>query len=406
MEQRYAGVDWASEQHAVCVIDERGEVLERFAAPHTRLGLAGLTDRLARQVEEPGELAVGIERPDGPLVDALAAAGFSVVIVPPHVVKAARPRFSAALAKSDPADARLLADLVRTAGGRFRRLRPTDEPTARLRRLVRSRDELRDTRTALANQLRALLEEAWPGAAEIFARVDSPIALAFLERYPSPRAARGLGEARLAGFLVRHHYCGRRSAAELLARLRTAPQVWEPTSVDEATADGVRALVACLRTLLARLDDLEGAVRAALAAHPDGALFRSFPRAGEINAAQLLAGIGADRARFPSADAIAAQGGAAPVTRASGKVRVVGFRWACDHSLRNALTTFADNSRHASPWAADVYARARARGADHPHAIRILAKAWSRVIWRCWQDRARYDPARHGALQRLLSPAA
>ncbi len=406
MEQRYAGVDWASEQHAVCVIDERGEVLERFAAPHTRLGLAGLTDRLARQVEEPGELAVGIERPDGPLVDALAAAGFSVVIVPPHVVKAARPRFSAALAKSDPADARLLADLVRTAGGRFRRLRPTDEPTARLRRLVRSRDELRDTRTALANQLRALLEEAWPGAAEIFARVDSPIALAFLERYPSPRAARGLGEARLAGFLVRHHYCGRRSAAELLARLRTAPQVWEPTSVDEATADGVRALVACLRTLLARLDDLEGAVRAALAAHPDGALFRSFPRAGEINAAQLLAGIGADRARFPSADALAAQGGAAPVTRASGKVRVVGFRWACDHSLRNALTTFADNSRHASPWAADVYARARARGADHPHAIRILAKAWSRVIWRCWQDRARYDPARHGALQRLLSPAA
>ena len=406
MDQRYAGVDWASEQHAVCVIDERGEVLERFAAPHTRLGLAGLTDRLARQVEEPGELAVGIERPDGPLLDVLTAAGFSVVIVPPHVVKAARPRFSAARAKSDPGDARLLADLVRTDGGRFRRLRPTDEPTARLRRLVRSRDELRDARTALANQLRALLEEAWPGAAEIFARVDSPIALAFLERYPSPRAARGLGEARLAGFLVRHHYCGRRSAAELLARLRTAPQVWEPTGVDEATADGVRALVACLRTLLARLDDLEGAVRAALAAHPDGALFRSFPRAGEINAAQLLAGIGADRARFPSADALAAQGGAAPVTRASGKARVVGFRWACDHRLRNALTTFADNSRHASPWAADVYARARARGADHPHAIRILAKAWSRVIWRCWQDRTRYDPARHGALQRLLSPAA
>lgn len=406
MDQRYGGVDWASEQHAVCVIDERGAVVERFSAPHTRLGLADLTDRLGRQVEEPAELAVGIERPDGPLVDALAAAGFSVVVIPPHVVKAARPRFSAARAKSDPGDARLLADLVRTDGGRFRRLRPADEPTARLRRLVRSRDELRDTRTALANQLRAFLEEAWPGAAEIFARVDSPIALAFLERYPSPRAARGLGEARLAGFLVRHHYCGRRSAAELLARLRAAPRVWEPAAVDEATADGVRALVACLRTVLGRLDDLEGAVRAALAAHPDGALFRSFPRAGEINAAQLLAGIGADRARFPSADALAAQGGAAPVTRASGKARVVGFRWACDHSLRNALTTFADNTRHASPWAADVYARARARGADHPHAVRILAKAWSRVIWRCWQDRTPYDPARHGALQRLLQTAA
>lgn len=406
MEQRYAGVDWASERHAVCVIDERGAVVERFSAPHTRLGLAELTDRLGRQVQEPISLPVGIERPDGPLVDALAGAGFSVVVIPPHVVKAARPRLSAARAKSDPGDARLLADLVRTDAGRFRLLRPTDEPTARLRRLVRARDELRDTRTALANQLRAVLEEAWPGAAEIFARVDSPIALAFLERYPSPRAARGLGEARLAGFLVRHHYCGRRSATELLARLRAAPGVWEPPSVDEATADGVRALVACLRTVLVRLDDLEGAVRAALAAHPDGALFRSFPRAGEINAAQLLAAIGADRERFPSADALAAQAGAAPVTRASGKVRVVAFRWACDHTLRQALTTFADNSRHANTWAAGVYQAAVDRGADHPHAVRILARAWCRVLWRCWQDHTPYDPARHGALQRLLQGAA
>lgn len=405
MEQRYAGVDWASERHAVCVIDERGEVRERLVVPHTRLGLAELTSRLARHAE-PAELSVGIERPDGPVVDALAAAGFPVVIVPPHVVKAARPRFSAARAKSDPGDARLLADLVRTDGGRFRRLRPTDPLTARLRRLVRARKELGEARKALANQLRALLEEAWPGAAEVFARIDSPIALDFLDRYPSPRAARGLGEARMASFLVRHRYSGRRSAAELLARLRAAPVVSEPELVDEATADGVRALVACLRTVLGRQADLEGAVRAALAAHPDGELFRSFPRAGEVNAAQLLAGIGADRERFPTPDALAAQGGAAPVTRASGKVTVVGFRWACDHDLRQALTTFADNSRHENAWAAHVYAEARGRGADHPHAIRILAKAWCRVIWRCWQDRTPYDPARHGALQRLLQMAA
>jgi transposase len=405
MEGRFAGVDWASERHAVCVIDERGEVRERLVVPHTRLGLAELASRFAHHAE-PADLAVGIERPDGPVVDALVAAGFTVVIVPPHVVKAARPRFSAARAKSDPGDARLLADLVRTDGGRFRRLRPTDPETGRLRRLVRARDELRDTRTLLGNQLRALLEEAWPGAAEIFARVDSPIALAFLERYPSPRAAQGLGETRMASFLVRHHYCGRRSAAELLVRLRAAPVVREPAIVDEATADAARSLVACLRTVLARLADLEGAIRAALAAHPDGTLFRSLPRAGEINAAQLLAGIGADRERFPSPEALAAQAGAAPVTRASGKVTVVGFRWACDRRLRAALTTFADNSRHENVWAAHVYRAARDRGADHPHAIRILAKAWCRVIWRCWQDHVAYDPAQHGAHRRLLERAA
>ncbi len=404
--ERYAGVDWASERHAACVIDERGEVRERLNVPHTRLGLAELVDRLARHVEEPADLPVGIERPDGPLVDALVAAGFLVVVVPAHVVKAARPRFSAARAKSDPGDARLLADLVRTDAGRFRRLRPIDPATARLRRLVRVRDELRDTRTALANQLRTLLEDTWAGGAEVFARLDSPIALDVLERDPSPGAARALGEARLAAFLVRHRYSGRRSAGELLARLRAAPRVWEPGIVDEATADGVRALVACLRAILERLADLEGAIRAALATHPDGALFRSFPRAGEINAAQLLASIGSDRGRFGSPDALAAQGGAAPVTRASGKTVVVGFRWACDHSLRQALTTFADNSRHANLWADHVYRQARGRGADHPHAIRILARAWCRVLWRCWQDRTPYEPARHGALQRLLQAAA
>ncbi len=400
---RYAGVDWASEIHAVCVIDEAGEVRERLRIPHTRLGLAELVSRLARHAERPADLPVGIERGDGPLVEAMRAAGFTVIVVPPHVVKAARPRMGAARAKSDPGDARLLAELVRTDRARFRVLAPSDPETAALRRLVRTRDELVTERTRLANRLRGLLEDAWPGAAEIFARVDSPIALDFLERYPSPRAARALGEGRLAAFLVRHRYSGRRSATELLLRLRAAPLVDEPAVVDAATADAVGVLVACLRTILERLADLEGAIRAALAAHPDGAVFRSFPRAGEINAAQLLAEIGADRERFPTPDALASQGGAAPVTHASGKVHVVGFRWACDRNLRKALTTFADNSRHASPWAADIYRRAIGRGADHPHAIRILAKAWCRVIWRCWQERTPYDPSRHGGLRRLAA---
>lgn len=402
---RYAGLDWASEIHAVCVIDEAGEVRERLRVPHTRLGLGELVSRLARHAD-PAELPVGVERSDGPIVEALRGGGFPVVVIPPHVVKAARPRFSAARAKSDPGDARLLADLVRTDRGRFRVLCPSDPATTALRRLVRTRGELVSERTRLANRLRGLLEDTWPGAAEIFARVDSPIALDFLERYPNSRSARALGEARLGAFLVRHHYSGRRTAAELLVRLRAAPVVTEPAIVAEATADAVRALVTCLRAILGRLADLEGAIRAALAGHPDGALFRSFPRSGELIAAMLLVEIGADRERFPSAAAMAAQGGAAPITRASGKSTVVGFRWACDHRLRQALTQFADNSRHASPWADDVYRRARRRGADHPHAIRILAKAWSRVIWRCWQDGVPYDPTRHGGLNRLDQAAA
>ena len=109
---------------------------------------------------------------------------------------------------------------------------------------------------------------------------------------------------------------------------------------------------------------------------------------------------------LPLPEAVASLAGAAPVTKKSGKYEAVHFRWACDKRFRRAMTTFADNSRHASPWAADIYQRATARGCDHPHAIRVLARAWARVIWRCWQDSVGYDPAKHGAAIRLVAPAA
>jgi transposase len=132
----------------------------------------------------------------------------------------------------------------------------------------------------------------------------------------------------------------------------------------------------------------------------------SFPRAGRICAAAILAELGDVRARFQSEDQLAAEAGVSPVTHASGKSRGVVFRWACNHRLRAAVTCWADNSRHASPWAADVYRRARARGCDHPHAIRVLARAWVRVLWRAWTDRTPYDETRHTAARRFLQPAA
>jgi transposase len=331
-------------------------------------------------------------------------AGFPVVPIHPNVVKASRPRYSAAGAKSDPGDAYLLADLLRTDGHRFRALQPLADETRALRALVRGRDDLVAQRVAFANQLRALLERFWPGAAAIFADVDSPIALAFLTRYPTPQSAERLDERRLALFLRRHAYCGRRSAAELLARLRSAPLSRTGPAESAASGELVHALVAVLTPLVAQLQQLSAAIAAGLDQHPDGPLLQSLPRSGQINAAQILAELGDDRARFPSPDQLAAEGGVAPVTRASGKHRSVAFRWACNKRLRQALTTFADNSRHASAWAATVYARARARGCDHAHATRILARAWVRILWRCWQDRRPYDVNLHRGAQPLLAP--
>ena len=130
----------------------------------------------------------------------------------------------------------------------------------------------------------------------------------------------------------------------------------------------------------------------------------SFPRAGRICAAQILAELGDVRDRFQTNDQLAAEAGVAPVTYASGKSRGVGFRWACNKRLRTALTCFADNSRHESPWAADVYSRARTRGCDHPHAVRILARAWVRILWRAWTDHQPYDPEKHPAAKSRTGP--
>ena len=398
----FVGIDWASQAHAVCVIDDTARIHWHGAVPHTAAGLTDLRDRL-RRFQQRGPLRVALERPSGLLVDTLLEAGVEVVPIHPNALKASRPRYSAAGGKSDPGDAFILADLLRTDGHRLRPLRPPADETRALRALVRGRDDLVAHRVALANQLRALLERFWPGAAAIFVDVDSPIALAFLTRYPTPHSAARLGDKRLAQFLRQHAYCGRRPVPELLARLRNAPSSQVGDAEAEASGEVVRTLVAVLGPLVLHLQQLSAAIAAAVREHPDGPLVQSLPRSGAVNAAQILAELGDDRARFSTDAQLAAEAGVAPVTHASGKHHGVVFRWACNKRLRRALTTFADNSRHSSRWAALVYQRARTRGCRHPHAVRILARAWTRILWRCWQDRRPYELAHHRAAAGLVA---
>jgi transposase len=398
----FAGLDWASAEHAVCVIDATGTVQAQFSVTHSAAGIAELRQRL-RRFGDPAELAVAIERPDGPIVDALVDAGHPVVPIHPNAMKASRPRYSAAQGKSDPADAFILADILRTDGHRFPKLRPPSDETRALRARVRARDDLVAHRVGLANQLRSLLESFWPGAAVLFADIDSPISLAFLGSYPTPQSAERLGEKRLASFLAKHAYPGRRTPAALLERLRQA--VPGLCGKAESVAKGalVRALVKILALLVTQIQRLTADIEHAVEQHPDGPIIMSLPRSGRVNAAQILAELGDDRARFSSDDQLAAEAGVAPVTYASGKRRGVGFRWACNKRLRRALTCFSDNSRHSSAWAATHYSRARDRGCDHAHAIRILARAWLRVLWRCWQDHKTYDHTLHRAAAHIAA---
>lgn len=399
MDKPSAGIDWASEEHALCVVDAAGRKSAGELFAHDEAGIRSLVARM----RSLGVGRVAIERPDGLLVDRLLEAGFTVFPVHPNALKATRPRYEAAGGKSDGFDAYCLAELARTDSHRFRALRPDRDETKALRALTRTREDLVAARVRLANELRAQLQAFWPGAAAIFADVDSPIALAFLERYPSPADARGLGPKRLEGFLARHGYCGRRSAEELLARLRSAPEGRAGALEAEARRGAVLGLVAALRPIVAQIRELTSQIAGAVRAHPDGQVFLPLFKDPKsvVTAARLVAEIGDDRARYPSAEVLAADAGMAPVARESGKRKVASFRRACDKRLRDAVSCLADSTRHHHPWARSVYLRARSRGLDHPHAIRVLGRAWLRVLWRCWQDEVAYDPARHGNLQRL-----
>ncbi|WP_454887066.1 IS110 family transposase [Sphingomonas oryzagri] len=321
----HAGLDWGGASHSVCVVDTNGRVVTRCDVRHDAAGLSALLSSL-RKLALPTDMPIAIERPTGLLVDTLIEAGHPVIPIHPNVVKAWRPRYRAAGGKSDTGDAYMLADILRTDGHRFRPLSPLSDEIRALRVLVRGRDDLVAQRLALANQLQSLLDSFWPGAATIFAAIDSPIALAFIDRYPTPDSASRLGEKRLASFVAQHRYSGRRTPADLLARLKTAARGHAMDAEIDANAELVRALVALLQQLVTQIARLSARIEHDVAQLPDGQIIMSFPRTGRICAAQILSELGNVRERYLSDDQLAAEAGVCPVTHASGKSRGVVFR--------------------------------------------------------------------------------
>lgn len=399
--ERFGGVDWATDDHAVCVVDGQGRVVVEFDVANTA---AGLTE-LCRRFETAGARRVAIERPDGPVVEAMLDAGLEVVVVSSRSVKALRERYGTSGNKSDRSDAYVLADCLRTDGHRWRSLEPDSPATVTLRSHVRARKDLVETRVAVANQLRAHLRIVFPGAVGLFRDLDSAISLRFLERFPSAGRAAWLSEKRLAAWLRANGYCGRKDPAVLYARLNDAAR---GTTGDEGDARAAITLayLTVLKALRSQTDELDTRIAELLDAHPDAHIFRSLPRSGTVRAATLLAEIGDCRARFPDPESLTCLAGIAPSTRASGRHRAVTFRFSADKKLREAICNFAGDTMRASPWAEHRYRALRASGKSHPHAERILARSWTHIIWRCWQDGAAYDPARHGAAHRLHQETA
>jgi transposase len=389
------GWDWATGSHDVTVMDPAGGRVDRWELAHSEVGIEAALRRLRRH-GDPAGLPVAIEATRGLVVDRLLAAGHPVVPVHPNAFHAARPRWGASRAKTDAGDSHKLADYLRTDSHQLRRLNPTDPATLELQALTRLRANHVEAKVATVNQLDAQLDVLWPGGKAIFANRDSDIALEFLDCYPTPQAAAKLTASRLAAWCRRRGYSGKRSGADLIERMRSAPAT--ATRLGEAVvASLVRVQVQLVRAVRATIGELDREIAAAVKAHPNAPLLATMPRIGTINLAQIIGELGPILERSRSCEEFIAEAGVVPVTRASGKHRAVTFRHATNRHARQAITTFADNSRHGSHWAATIYRDARARDKRHPHAIRILARSWLRVIWACHRNRTPYNPLTHQA---------
>jgi transposase len=391
------GVDWAQADHAVCVIDADGAPVARVTIKHARSGLARLREVLARY----DVAGVGIERPDGPVVDTLLRSGVTVFVIPPAQMKNLRGRYGSAGNKDDRFDAFVLADTVRTDRRRLTPLQPDTAATTVLRTLVRARKDLVRHRVAVANQLRAHLQIALPGLVGLFTELDAPTSRAFIAEFATQDAVDALTAAQLTGWLRAHH-AYRSNPQVLWQRLQTAAR-GPVGAAGQALASVTAAYLAALSVIAEQITVLETQLADALAAHPDQHIFTSLPRAGTVRAARLLAEIGDARGRFPTPACLAGLAGVTPSTRQSGQVRIAVFRWAVNKDLRGAVCDFAADSVKTNPWAADLYQQARRRGCRHPHAVRILARAWLGVIWKCWTTSTAYNPDRHNALQTILN---
>ncbi|WP_353952153.1 transposase [Knoellia sp. S7-12] len=291
-----AGIDWASTEHAVAVVDGGGVQLQRFTIAHTAPGLRDLVRRLHRA----GVLEVAIERGDGPLVDA----DLTVVVIAPNQVKNLRSRYGSAGNKDDGFDAYVLADTLRTDRARLRPLTRDSDATLTLRMAVRARQDLVAARVAMANQLRAHLQTTFPGAIGLFRDIDSPITLRFLTRFPSQDKADWLSKARLGNWLRSVGYNHLAKLEDLWRHLHDAPRGTTGAQAGPRAAITL-ALVAALTALRQQITTLEDQIADQLATHPDAEIFTSLPRSGTVRAARLLAEIGDARGRFPTPESLA-----------------------------------------------------------------------------------------------------
>lgn len=388
----FVGIDWAEAHHDVCVLDEQGGVLAKGRVTDDVEGLGRLHAIVAEHAEDPGEVVVGIEIDGGLLVGALIAAGYRVYPINPFAASRYRDRHATSGAKSDPGDAKVLADLVRTDRQNHRQVAGDSDLAEAIKVLARAHQSLVWARQRQVNQLRNTLREFYPGALQALrGDLASHEACSILGMAPTPEWGRRLTRARIRRSLAalgRTRNLDRRT--EQIHRALHAPQLEAPPVVAEAYGQVVGSLVLVIDGLTHQIGQQERQLAERFEGHPDAEILRSLPGLGLILGARVLAEFGDDPTRYEDARARRCYAGSAPITRASGARLVVLARVARNRRLADACYLWAFSALGASPGARRYYDARRARGATHHQALRALSNRLVGILHGCLTHRCRY----------------
>jgi transposase len=389
----FVGDDWAEDHHDVELMDEAGKVLARRRLPEGAAGIAQLHGLIGEHLGEgpdEAEVVVGIETDRGPWVTALVAAGYLVFPVNPLQAARFRQRHGVSGAKSDAGDAHALADMVRTDSHQLRPAAGDSPDAAGIKVLARTRKTLIWERTRQVQRLRHQLREYFPAALEAFEDLDAPDTLELLRKAPEPARAARLTRAQVSAALKR---AGRRNitgrATAVLAALR-GEQLGQPEALTAAYAATVRALTAVIAALNEQVKVLERQVRDHFGRHPDAEIYLSQPGMGAILGARVLAEFGDDPHRYRDGKARRNYAATSPITRASGRRKVVAARFVHNDRLVDALHAQAFSALSSSPGARAFYDQQRARGHGHNDALRRLANRLG-ILHGCLKTGTLYD---------------
>jgi transposase len=390
----FVGDDWAEDHHDVELMDATGRVLARARLSEGVAGIAKLHavigEQLGDEVDET-EVLVGIETDRGPWVAALIAAGYTVYAINPLSVSRYRERHSVSGAKSDPADAHTLADMVRTDAHQLRPVAGDTAAAEAVKVVSRAHKSLIWERTRHTQRLRHSLREYFPAALEAFEDLDAPDALELLAKAPDPASAAKLTLGQIRAPLNRARRRNIDQKAERIQAALRAEHLGQAEVITAAYAATTRSAAAVLGTLNEQVKVLEGQVDAHFGRHPDAEIIVSQPGLGPILGARVLAEFGDDPDRYATAKNRKNYAGTSPITRASGKKKVVAARFVHNDRLIDALMAQAFAALNASPGARAYYDQQRARGADHNPALRQLANRLVGILHGCLKTRTHYD---------------